>query len=84
MLAPDGTGYLSSRRLPTIGSDRTYQLWAIIGTERISAGVLGASPKLAPFRVAGAVVALAITEEDAGGVVASKNQPVASGVVVKS
>jgi hypothetical protein len=84
VIGPDGTGYLWSNGLPALGSDRTYQLWAIIGTERISAGVLGISPKVAPFRVAGNIVGFAITDEVAGGVVASENQPVASGLVVKA
>lgn len=82
VLVPDGTGYLSSDGLPRTAADRTYQLWAIVGTERISAGVLGPSPSVVPFRFAGDVVGLAITEEVAGGVVASENQPVASGLIV--
>lgn len=82
VLVPDGTGYLWSDGLPRTAADHTYQLWAIIGTERISAGVLGPSPSVAPFRFAGDVVGLAITEEVAGGVVASQNQPVASGLIV--
>lgn len=82
VLVPDGTGYLSSDGLPRTAADRTYQLWAIVGTERISAGVLGPSPSVAPFRFAGDIVGLAITEEVVGGVVASENQPVASGLIL--
>ena len=81
-LGPDGTGYLWSDGLPRTGPDRTYQLWAIVGTETISIGVLGPSPSVAPFRIAGDVIGLAITEEVAGGVVASENQPVASGLII--
>lgn len=84
VLIPDGTGYLWSDGLPRTDPDRTYQLWAIVGTERISAGVLGPNPNVAPFRIAGDVVGLAITEEVAGGVVASENQPVASGLIVQA
>ena len=84
VLIPDGTGYLWSDGLPRTDPDRTYQLWAIVGTERISAGVLGPNPNVAPFHIAGDVVGLAITEEVAGGVVASENQPVASGLVVQA
>jgi predicted anti-sigma-YlaC factor YlaD len=84
VLVPDGTGYLWSDGLPAVSAHRTYQLWAIIGTERISAGVLGNSPRVAPFHVAGKIVGFAITEEVAGGVVASENQPVASGLVVEA
>lgn len=82
VLVPDGSGYLWTDGLPRTAADRTYQLWAIVGTERISAGVLGPSPSVAPFRFAGDVVGLAVTEEVAGGVVASQNQPVASGLIV--
>lgn len=82
VLVPDGTGYLWSDGLPRTDPGRTYQLWAIVGTERISAGVLGPNPGIAPFRIAGEVIGLAITEEVAGGVVASENQPVASGLIV--
>lgn len=81
VLTPDGTGYLWSEGLPRLGAARTYQLWAIVGAEKISAGVLGSSPGVVPFRVAGEVLALAVTEETAGGVVASQNQPVASGAI---
>lgn len=81
-LGPDGTGYLWSDGLPRTDADRTYQLWAIVGTESISIGVLGSSPNIAPFRIAGDVVGLAITEEVTGGVVATKNQPVAFGLIV--
>ena len=84
VLVPDGTGYLWSGGLPLTDPDRTYQLWAIVGTEAISAGVLGPNPSVAPFRITGDVTALAITEEVAGGVVASENQPVASGAVVEA
>ena len=84
VLIPEGTGYLWSDGLPRTDPDRTYQLWAIVGTERISAGVLGPNPNVAPFRIAGDVVGLAITEEVAGGVVASENQPVASGLIVQA
>lgn len=84
VLAPDGTGHLWSDGLSRTAPDRAYQLWAVVGSERISVGVLGSSPEIAPFRIAGEVVALAITEEVAGGVVASENQPIASGLVVEA
>ena len=84
VLVPDGTGYLWSDALAPTRTDRTYQLWAVVGTERISAGVLGAHPDVVPFRFAGDVLGLAITEEVAAGVVASVNQPVASGLIVSA
>ncbi len=82
VIGPDGTGYVWSDGLPRLERDRTYQLWAVIGTERVSVGVLGTRPDVVPFRVAGDVVGLAITEEVAGGVVATQHQPTATGVVV--
>lgn len=84
VLVPDGTGYLWGEGLPSTVSGRTYQLWAIVGTKLISAGVLGPNPGVVPFRIAGDVIGLAITEEVAGGVVASKNQPIASGLIVEA
>lgn len=84
VLAPDGTGYLWSDGLPRTDPDRAYQLWAVVGSERISAGVLGPSPEISSFRMAGEVIALAITEEVAGGVVASESQPVATGLIVEA
>lgn len=82
VITPDGTGFLWADGLPRLADDRTYQLWAVNGTERISVGVLGSRPEVAPFRVAADVIGLAITEEGAGGVVATRNQPTASGLVV--
>lgn len=84
VITHDGTGFLRTSSLRALPADRTYQLWAVIGTERISAGVLGPEPEVVPFRVAGEVIGLAVTEEVAGGVVASQNQPVASGLLVEA
>jgi anti-sigma-K factor RskA len=74
---PDGTGYLIGDSLPALDADRTYQLWAIVGDRVISAGVFGADPGIAPFQVVGEVAGLALTDEVAGGVVSSEQQPVA-------
>lgn len=84
VLAPDGTGFVWSDALPPLPGDRTYQLWAVVGSERISAGVLGADPGVVPFRAAGDVAALAITEERAGGVVVTSNQPVVVGLLARA
>lgn len=81
VLTRDGTGYLWSDGLPDLSPARTYQLWAVIGNEPISAGLLGGAPRVAPFRASGRVVGLAITDEAASGVTASGNRPVASGLV---
>jgi hypothetical protein len=78
-LLPDGRGYLLADGLAGLATERTYQLWALIDGERISAGTLGPQPKVAAFSVSGPVDGFAITEEQASGVVASKNLPVLVG-----
>lgn len=75
----DGTGYLVRSNLPALTADRTYQLWALVGTSRISVGVLGAEPRISSFKMDGDVWALAITEEAAGGVESTKKNPVVLG-----
>ena len=81
VVLPDGTGYLVRNNLPMLSDERTYQLWAVVGTSAISVGVLGPEPKIVPFKMDGPVSALAITEESAGGVISSKNGPVVLGNV---
>jgi len=75
----DGTGYLVRSNLPALSADKTYQLWALVGTSRISVGVLGAEARLSSFKMDGNVWALAITEESAGGVESTKKSPVVLG-----
>ena len=67
--------------LPELPPDRTYQLWAVVGTSKISVGVLGTSVEPLAFRAAADVSALAITAERAGGVVVSERQPTVLGTV---
>ncbi|MBV8388156.1 MAG: anti-sigma factor, partial [Acidimicrobiia bacterium] len=77
---PDGTGFLVADRLPALASDRTYQLWALAGGQKISAGVLGARPQIVAFRYAPAGLSgFAVTAEHAGGVSVSQNTPVVVG-----
>jgi len=81
VVLPDGTGYVVDANLPELPADRTYQLWAVVGTSKISIGVLGTSVEPLAFRAAADVSALAITTERAGGVIASDQQPVVVGTV---
>ena len=76
VLGADGVGYIYADSLPDLAADRTYQLWAINDNGVISAGIFG-TDGVAPFHIDGEVAGLAITEEVAGGVVASANDPVA-------
>ncbi|HTJ74197.1 MAG TPA: anti-sigma factor [Acidimicrobiales bacterium] len=83
VVLPDGTGYLVRSNLPALAKERTYQLWAIEGTSRISIGVLGPEPGIVPFKMdAAAVSALAITDETAGGVTSTSRDPVVVGKFV--
>jgi hypothetical protein len=77
----DGTGYLVPANLGTLPAGRVYQLWAVRSDAKISLGVLGGSPDVTAFRMAGPVVAYALTEEAAGGVAQSENKPIVVGYV---
>ena len=79
VVLPDGTGYLVSSNLPELGPDRTYQLWALVGSSKISVGVLGTKPGPTGFKAAADAWGFAITQEAAGGVVATENAPVVVG-----
>ena len=85
VVLPDGTGYMKSDDMAALPDDETYQLWALVGDETdprvISAGVLGADPGAAGFRVDGPVEGFAVTIEQAGGVEKSANDPVAIGTL---
>jgi hypothetical protein len=83
VLTSTGTGFVEGAGLSTLPSDRTYQLWGMIGGRAISLGLLGHDPGVVPFSVAGglSVDALAITAEHAGGVVQPTEQPVVAGAV---
>ena len=77
----DGTGYLVPNSLAPLPAGRVYQLWAVRSDAKISLGVLGGKPEVSAFRMTGPVAAYAVTEENAGGVAASQNQPIAVGFV---
>jgi len=82
---PDGAGFLVVHRLPALPVDRTYQLWALAGGQRISAGVLGPQPQVIAFRYSGPDVSgLAVTAEHAGGVAETANAPVVLGELRQS
>lgn len=83
VLVPDGQGYLVSSGLPALASDRTYQLWGIMGGRTISLGLMGQSPDQVTFTLAGVhrSARLAVTVEPSGGSVTPSSPIVASGVV---
>jgi len=71
----DGTGYLLANSLPALDESRTYQLWGVSDQVVVSLGVLGASPGVVAFHVDEGIHTLVITEEVAGGVPSSTNDP---------
>lgn len=77
----DGTGFLVPGTLAELPAGRVYQLWAVRSDAKISLGVLGSKPEVAAFQMTGPVMAYALTDEAAGGVAASENQPVVVGFV---
>lgn len=81
VMLTDGTGYLLEPNLPALPTDRTYQLWAVVGDARISLGVLGRRPEVTAFKAVAEVRALAITDETAGGVPSTDRPPVVLGWV---
>ena len=81
VVLPDGTGYLRAGPLRGLATGRTYQLWAVVGSEAISAGVLGPDPGVVAFHVDDRTAALALTEERRGGAPRPTMRPFASGVL---
>jgi anti-sigma-K factor RskA len=81
VVRPDGSGYLIAGDLPDLPSDRTYQLWGVMDDRTVSLGVLGHRPGVVAFSADPDTTALAVTAEERGGVVQSRNQPVVSGRV---
>ncbi|MEX2660049.1 MAG: anti-sigma factor [Acidimicrobiales bacterium] len=75
------TGFVHAASLPELPDGRTYQLWADLGEQRISLGVLGQRPKVASFALSGDVLGLAITEEEGAGVVVSEQAPLVYAVM---
>ncbi len=74
----DGHGFVKAGELPALGADQTYQLWGVVDTgaedpDVISLGIFGPNPELETFTTESEVVALAITIEQAPGVISDGN-----------
>lgn len=82
VILPGGQGYLFDAKLGPLSPAQTYQLWGVVGDQKISYGVLGPTPaQVMAFRASSGVQALAVTAEVAGGVVTSTARPVAVGLI---
>jgi anti-sigma-K factor RskA len=75
VVLPDGTSFLGPTNLAGLSRDQTYQLWGVVGGERVSLGVIGTDPAYQQFSTPALVAALAVTVERAGGVVAPTKTP---------
>jgi len=75
-ILPDGTGFVLNSNLPYLPPSETYQLWGVVGVDRISLGLLGAQPQVSMFRAETGVTGLAVTEGRAGGEVTSNKTPI--------
>jgi hypothetical protein len=74
----DGHGFVKAGELPALGADQTYQLWGVVETgaeepDVISLGIFGPNPELETFTIESELVALAITIEQAPGVISDGN-----------
>ncbi|MGH8993419.1 MAG: anti-sigma factor domain-containing protein [Acidimicrobiia bacterium] len=78
---PNGTGFAVADGLPALPAGRTYQLWALRPDAKISLGLLGQDPDVAPFQMVGDVLGYAITDEVAGGVKETTQTPVVLGLI---
>jgi anti-sigma-K factor RskA len=80
---PDGAGYLTNDNLPKLAPNRVYQLWALVGEKprAISAGVLGADPRVIAFRFSGAVTGFSVTDEHVPGEEQPKGSPIVRGTL---
>jgi hypothetical protein len=83
VVLPSGQGYLVKSSLPALSSKNTYQLWGVIKGRAISLGLLGRSPHLVAFTLAGSPSPskLGVTVEPASGSVAPTTAMLASGTV---
>jgi anti-sigma factor RsiW len=82
VILPSGDGYLYSPQLSPLPPSRTYQLWGLVGQQRISYGLIGSEPAaVTAFRVGSGVQGLAVTAEEAGGAITTSHTPVVLGSV---
>ncbi len=71
----DGRGFIDATKLPPLPDDKTYQLWGVVVEgDAISLGIFGPNPEIETFTVESEVAVLALTIEDAPGVISDGNQ----------
>ena len=71
----DGRGFIDATNLPPLPDGKTYQLWGVVVEgDAISLGIFGPNPEIETFTVESEVAVLALTIEDAPGVISDGNQ----------
>ncbi|HET8929415.1 MAG TPA: anti-sigma factor [Acidimicrobiales bacterium] len=81
VIASTDEAYVIPRSMRPLGSGETYQLWGKHGSQLISLGVLGSRPTATLLSLPSGIEAIAVTVEDAPGVVTSHHTPIAGGSV---
>lgn len=81
VITPSGQAYLVRDALPTLPPGQTYQLWGVFGEQRVSLGLLGRNPGTLGFHVSVPPSGLAVTVEQAGGVIQPQHPPIVSGLL---
>ncbi len=81
VILASGDGYLLDKGAPGLPEDRTYQLWAVTGGQKLSLGMPGRDIDVLAFKVPKDTDALALTVEQAPGAVTPQNQAVGFGLV---
>jgi hypothetical protein len=83
VMLPNGTGYLVKATMPTLASDQTYQLWAIVHGTPVSIGIMGAKPGHVSFTMDSSPTPteLAVSVENASGATSPTLPLVATGAV---
>ena len=83
VIGTDGTArFVDAEGMAPLDADHVYQLWGVVGEDKISLAVLDDDPTAATFTVPDQVTTLAVTEERSPGVVSSVQPAVAAGPVV--
>ena len=82
VVTPSGVSYLYDANLTPLSGNRTYQVWGVVGSQRISYGLLGSDPPaVVRFDAGPGLQGLAVTDEVASGVVVSHEPAVVAGTV---
>jgi anti-sigma-K factor RskA len=81
VMTASGQGYVRAESLPKLADDMTYQLWTLDKGTPVSAGLLGANPKISAFSARLDVDAFAISVEPKTGSAAPTTTPVAVGAL---